>query len=193
MLQRCHSTNANPAKQCINKCKEILLWCPSASRQAMTLTKNAPPDEILPKNKFTNTNTVKETSSTLFDYPVKRLRKNVQKSSSNASAQVSKPWPMRLQMKHLPRALGQTLLSQSLLTHRYSALQTLYYSANHLLLSLRSTSTTRLTHLISLSLHRRSNLYGAAQPPWKQWSVIDCSTVLARFPLLWARGLIRLK
>ena len=57
----------------------------------MTLTNNAPPDEILPKNKFTNTNTVKETSSTLFDYPVKRLRKNVQKSSSNAHAQVSKP------------------------------------------------------------------------------------------------------
>ena len=123
----------------------------------------------------------------------KKLRKNIQKSSSNAYAQVSKPWPMRLQMKHLLRALGQTLLSQSLLTHRYSALQTLYYSANHLLLSLRSTSTTRLTHLISLSLHRRSNLYSAAQPPWKQWSVIDCSTVLARFPLLWARGLLRLK
>ena len=63
---------------------------------------------------------------------------------------------------------------------------TLYYSA-------LQPSTTLLTHLISLSLHRRSNLYGAAQPPWKQWSVIDCSTVLARFPLLWARGLLRLK
>ena len=116
----------------------------------------------------------------------KKLSKNIQKSSSNADAQVSKPWPMRLQMKHLPRALGQTLLSWSLLTHRYSALQTLYYSA-------LQPSTTLLTHLISLSLHRRSNLYGAAQPPWKQWSVIDCSTVLARFTLQWVRGLLRLK
>ena len=173
MLQRCHSTNANPAKQCINKCKEILWWCPSASRQAMTLTNNAPPDKIPPKNKFINTNTVtaKETSIILVVHCLitlsKKLRENIQKSSSNAYAQVSKPWPMRLQMKHLPRALGQTLLSQSLLTHRYSALQP---------------STTLLTHLISLSLHRRSNLYVAAQTPWKQWSVIDCSTVLAQFP-----------